>query len=187
MVCEQKLMIREYYRAKLLCVAAVMTLRHPLLLVLSFWAAFRVSPVLALNVPGHIDSKAAAKGQQLAQVNLPSSIPAERLPVETLPPADINPDLRPEPPASEVPLPQLPPVEELLGNPDSPNTPPGVTSGSDETFVVNGIQLAGSTVFTDADFADIFASYVGRPISFSELLELRSAVTERYVEKGFLT
>jgi len=183
MTCEQKLIMRAYYRTRLPVAIAAMTPRHPLALILSFLAAFWASPAFALKA----SSGKPAAPQQLAQVNLPPSIPPERLPSETLPPADVNPDLRPEPASPEVPLPQLPPVEELLGNPDGPNTPPGVTSGSDETFVITGIQLAGSTIFTDADFATIFANYIDRPISFNELLELRSAVTERYVEEGFLT
>jgi len=127
-------------------------------------------------------------GQIIAQVNLPPQLPPERIPSEPLPPADVNPGLEPGDTLPDRPLPpQLPPIDELLGDPDAPNTPGGVTSGPEETFVIDGIELAGSTVFTTADFEQVFAEYIGRPITFNELLDLRSVVTQRYVEAGFLT
>lgn len=128
-----------------------------------------------------------AKAQTLAQVNLPPSLPPESIPDEPLPPSDVDPDLRPETTFPVEPLPQLPPVEELLGDPDGANAPEDVTGNGEETFVVNGIELSGSTVFTAEDFADLFAQYVGRDITFNELLQLRSAVTQRYVDAGYLT
>ncbi|MEL6779251.1 MAG: ShlB/FhaC/HecB family hemolysin secretion/activation protein [Cyanobacteria bacterium J06597_16] len=180
---------------------------HPLLSLMSLCAVCWATPALATSTPQPVQTPAQrpnptvnsqktnpltalmpqAESQTIAQVNLPSSIPPERLPSEPLPPADINPDLRPEESFPTEPVPKLPPVEELLGDPEGSNNPTGVTNGSDETFEVNGIQLEGSTVFTNEDFADLFEQYVGRPVSFNELLQLRSAVTQRYVDAGFLT
>ncbi|MEL6350284.1 MAG: ShlB/FhaC/HecB family hemolysin secretion/activation protein [Cyanobacteria bacterium J06627_28] len=128
-----------------------------------------------------------AKAQMLAQVNLPPSLPPGSIPDEPLPPADVDPDLRPETTFPVEPLPQLPPVEELLGDPDGTNPPEDLTGNGEETFVVNGVELSGSTVFTAEDFADLFSQYVGRDITFDELLQLRSAVTQRYVDAGYLT
>ncbi|MGB3769223.1 MAG: ShlB/FhaC/HecB family hemolysin secretion/activation protein [Phormidesmis sp.] len=136
-----------------------------------------------------LDTAATTRdGSSVAQVNLPAGIdfPRDRIPAENLNPRDITPDERQDT-LPQQPLQKLPPVDELLGDPDSANAPAGITSGSDETFVVNGIELAGSSVFTTEDFADLFAEYTGRPITFNELLQLRSAVTDRYVEAGFLT
>lgn len=145
------------------------------------------------------------RGSASAQPSLPSdslpsdidSLPSELLPIPSstppLPPADISPDLRPEDRLPEQPLPQpspqLPPPDQLLMNDDldGVNTPDGVTNGSEETFVVSGFRLEGSRVFTANDFADLFAQYIGRPITFDQLLEVRSAVTQRYVEAGFVT
>lgn len=174
MLCEQKLMIREYCKVKLLLAVATMSSRRPFLFLLSVATLF-VAPVAhAETVP-----------QTIAQVSLPPSLPPDVLPTEPLPPADVTPDSRREE-LPEAPLPQLPPVEELLGDPER-NAPPDVTGSSEETFVINGIQLAGSTVFTNEDFAELFAKYTGRPVAFNELLQLRSEVTERYVNAGFLT
>ena len=135
------------------------------------------------------------RGAAIAQPSLPSA-PSEALPLAPFAgppvappglPADIIPDRRPPERLPELPLPELPPVDQLLDDTGEVNPPDGVTSGSEETFVVSGIQLAGSTVFTAADFADLFAQYIGRPITFDDLLGLRSAVTQRYVEAGFVT
>ncbi|MEO0769815.1 MAG: ShlB/FhaC/HecB family hemolysin secretion/activation protein [Cyanobacteria bacterium J06649_4] len=127
-----------------------------------------------------------AKAQSVSQINLPPSLPPEVIPSEPLPPADVAP-VEPAEPLPTMPLPQLPPVDELLGDPEDTNTPGGITNGPEETFVVTGVQLEGSTVFTSDDFADLFAQYIGRDITFNELLQLRSAVTQRYVDEGFLT
>ncbi|MEL6490479.1 MAG: ShlB/FhaC/HecB family hemolysin secretion/activation protein [Cyanobacteria bacterium J06634_6] len=125
--------------------------------------------------------------ETIAQITLPPSLPPDSIPSEPVPPADVVPDLDPGEQLPDRPLPQLPPVDELLGDPESPNTPEGITGGSEETFEISGIELVGSSIFTSDDFATLFEAYIGRPITFSELLQLRSAVTQRYVEEGFLT
>ncbi len=117
--------------------------------------------------------------------------------VAQLPPDRPIPEVIPDRPLEErlpaAPLPQLPPVEDLLTpdsrTPDSRSTdlPSEGSSGSEETFVISGIRLVGGTVFTEEDFAELFARYIGRPITFDDLLQLRSAVTQRYVDEGFVT
>jgi len=176
-------MNREHYRAKLPFAAAAMPrLRH---------LPFLLSFCVAATVPAPHQTTGSAQAQappgSTSQINLPSSLPSDRLPSEPLPPADVNPDLRPAEPLPSQPLPKLPPVDELLGNPTDNNTPEGTLGNSDQTFVIQGIQLEGSTVFTNEDFAELFATYTDRPVTFDELLELRSQVTQRYVEEGFLT
>ena len=146
------------------------------------------STVLCLATAARAQASEQAPTRSIAQINLPPGVdlPSEGIPSDILNPREIAPD-PPEETLPTTPLPKLPPVDELLGNPEDTNNPLGITSGSDETFEINGITLAGSTVFTTEDFADLFAQYIGRPITFSELLQLRTAVTERYVESGFLT
>lgn len=172
-------MIREPYRAKLNCAAAMPSYRRILFHLSLLGAVFSPAAVPTRLMPGAI-------AQSVSQINLPPSLPQDVIPEEPLPPADVLPEQQMED-LPERPLQQLPPVDELLGDPDGSNTPGGVTSGPEETFVINGIELEGSTVFTTEDFAELFAEYTGRPITFNELLQLRSAVTERYVESGFLT
>ncbi len=131
---------------------------------------------------------AIAQTPYLAQINLPSTLPPNDVPDELLSPGDVTPELRPDNglPTETLP-PKLPPIEELLGEPDGSNLPPGALEGGEETFVVSEIQLEGSTVFTNEDFANLFSQYTGVPITFNDLLQVRSAVTQRYVEAGFIT
>ena len=97
----------------------------------------------------------------------------------------------PEEPLPEEPLPPLPSPEELLppiAPPDPGDDPPAVDPGEGgPTFFIRDIQVVGNTVFSQADFADLIEPYLGRQVSFNELLQLRTAITERYVEAGYLT
>ncbi|MEO1592769.1 MAG: ShlB/FhaC/HecB family hemolysin secretion/activation protein [Cyanobacteria bacterium J06632_22] len=105
-----------------------------------------------------------------------------------LPPADetILEEQIPDTPLPSDPLPTLPDPDELLA-PVNPSGPGEDLNDADATFFVDDIQIQGSTVFTAADFADLIAPYVDRQVSFNELLQLRTAITERYVEAGYLT
>ena len=171
-------MNRESYRAKLLGASAAMSFPHSsLLLLLSCCMATWTAPAVFLSGATSVH----------AQVTLPPSLPSDALPDEPLLPADVTPEFRPDESLPEQPLPKLPPVDELLGSPDDPNTPDSATGDAEATFVVSGIQLEGSTRYTDEDFAELFAQYTGRPVTFNELLQLRSAVTQRYVDDGFIT
>lgn len=107
---------------------------------------------------------------------LPESLPERPFPEE--PP--------PEPPLPEDPLPPLPSPDELLRPETSPPSDGGFEA-PDETFYVREIQIIGSTVFSEADFADLVAPYEGRLVSFNQLLQLRSDITQRYVEAGYIT
>ncbi|MFH7243779.1 MAG: ShlB/FhaC/HecB family hemolysin secretion/activation protein [Spirulina sp.] len=92
----------------------------------------------------------------------------------------------PEPPLPDQLLPTLPPPEELLPSAE-PAPPEAPLDGTDATFFVSTIEITGSTVFSQADLADLVAPYLNRQVSFGELLELRNAITERYVTAGYIT
>jgi len=99
------------------------------------------------------------------------------------------PDLQriPEPPAPlPEPLPPLPPPEDLL---DLDRVPPDAREepGAEDTFTVASFDVIGSTVFSAAEFAAVTAPYLDRPLTFAELLEVRSAITQLYVDEGYIT
>lgn len=91
-----------------------------------------------------------------------------------------RPELLPEP------LLPLPPPENLL---DSEELPPEDDDipGGDETFTVTGFNIIDSTVFSDAELAAVTAPYLDRLLTFAELLEVRSAITQLYVDEGYIT
>ncbi|MEM9004336.1 MAG: ShlB/FhaC/HecB family hemolysin secretion/activation protein [Cyanobacteria bacterium P01_F01_bin.86] len=104
---------------------------------------------------------------------------------ETLP--GTPPDLPPEtPPPDLEPLPPLPPPDELLPLPTAPEAlPPGFEVPG--TIVVREFEVLGSTVFSATELATVTAPYTNTPITFAELLEARAAVTQLYLDAGYIT
>ncbi|MBE9033450.1 ShlB/FhaC/HecB family hemolysin secretion/activation protein [filamentous cyanobacterium LEGE 11480] len=52
---------------------------------------------------------------------------------------------------------------------------------------VSQFEITGSTVFTPADFEPITAPFQNRELTFSEVLEVRSAITKLYNQHGYIT
>ncbi|MBE9078112.1 ShlB/FhaC/HecB family hemolysin secretion/activation protein [Romeria aff. gracilis LEGE 07310] len=106
-------------------------------------------------------------------------------PPELIPPEELS---LPESPAESPAL----PAPELLVPAPSPldRVVPARRGGTvipEPTFYVESFQLIGSTVFTDADFAAVFAEYRDREITFSQLSNIAAAITQRYIDQGYLT
>lgn len=112
---------------------------------------------------------------------VPATAMAQTL--EPLPPEPVTPLPTPEPlPAPEelLPQPAVPP-----GLPDEGIDVPGADAPG--TFVVSSFRVVGSSVFSEAELAAATADFVGRPIRFSELFEARAAVTQLYVDAGYIS
>ncbi|RAM50546.1 MAG: ShlB/FhaC/HecB family hemolysin secretion/activation protein [Hapalosiphonaceae cyanobacterium JJU2] len=106
------------------------------------------------------------------------------------------PNLSPKPgePPSNQPLPEqspifLPPPEELLQPPGTTTPiPESIPSGEvTQTLIVKKFQITGSTVFSPEDFEKITKRFTNIPITFAQLLQLRSEITKFYVGKGYIT
>ncbi|UBF27674.1 ShlB/FhaC/HecB family hemolysin secretion/activation protein [Kovacikia minuta CCNUW1] len=103
------------------------------------------------------------------------------------PPQDVIPVPPQTPPVSPptAPPPQTPSPEPLLqpGPPANPTLPENVP----EVITVKQFDVVGSTVFNKADFDKITAPYTNRPISLAELFEVRSQITQLYLDRGYVT
>lgn len=108
--------------------------------------------------------------------NLPTAIPGT--PPRLVDPPTLTP-LGPE----DFLTPTAPPV------PAVPTPPAEVEPDGDvpATIVVNAFEFEGNTAFSDAELAEITQGFVGREISFSELLGARSAITQHYIDQEFIT
>lgn len=96
--------------------------------------------------------------------------------------------LPPQPSPPELELPQrLPPPEQLLPETEQPLINPDLIPNSENTFIINQFNFEGNTAFTDEELAEITKPFTNRPITFTELLQARSQVTEHYVKKGYVT
>jgi hemolysin activation/secretion protein len=107
-----------------------------------------------------------------AQIPNPNSLPSDRPPVTPLPS-----DVLPQPSQSDPldPPPQLP--ETQIPGQDDPNL----------KFKVDRIEVVGSTVFKPEDFTPVTSPYIGRELTFAELLQVKDAVTKLYTDKGYVT
>lgn len=125
----------------------------------------------------------------LAQVVTPAQLPegnsfqSQQLP----PPQDVQPR-----PSSPVPPPKppqpLPPLEDLLP-PSRPTPTPSesIPGKLPETIIVERFEVIGSTVFSPEELALVLAKFTNRPISLTEVFQARTAITELYIKKGYIT
>jgi hemolysin activation/secretion protein len=108
----------------------------------------------------------------ITQISNPNSLPGDRAPVTPLPS-----DVLPQPSQQEplVPPPQLPGTET-----------PGINDPNIK-FKVDRVEVVGSTVFKPEDFIPVTSPFVGRELTFAELLQVKDAVTKLYTDKGYVT
>jgi len=113
--------------------------------------------------------------QAIAQIPSPNSLPTDRL--ENIPVTPLPSDVLPQPSNQEqlLPPPQLPKMQ--IPAQDDPKA----------KFRVDRIEVVGSTVFKPEDFKAVTSSYVGRELTFAELLQVKDAVTKLYTDKGYVT
>jgi hemolysin activation/secretion protein len=80
----------------------------------------------------------------------------------------------------------LPPPEQLLPPPQTPQ-PPAESPEVPATIFVERFNVLGSTVFSPEELAEATQEFAGRNLSFAELLQARSAITQLYVDNGYVT
>ncbi|MBN3927594.1 POTRA domain-containing protein, partial [Nostoc sp. NMS4] len=104
---------------------------------------------------------------------------------QTLPPGRLE-DI-PDTPLPSGVLPQPPDENQLLPSPKLPNEPILEQNDPNTRFRVDRIEVLGSTVFKAEQFATVTNSFVGRELTFAELLQVRDAVTKLYTDNGYVT
>lgn len=91
-------------------------------------------------------------------------------------------------PLPEPNLPTLPPPEDLLEPNRTPTTPERSVPGKiPQTITVKKFEIKGSTVFSQKYFDKITKPLTNRPITFAEILQLRSQITKLYLDNGYIT
>jgi hemolysin activation/secretion protein len=176
------------------------------------FASLILLPSLGVWALGHALSAQAAPNEQASpgklhplqlsnNQNLPfslqksSPIPLAQTPLPTQP---LNPVPFPRDtqPPSTTPLPDLapddplPPAEELL-RPVAPSPEPvepdAPLDGDSVTLFVEGFRVVGSTVFSEAEFNEVLAPFTNRTLTITDLFAARSAVTQLYLDAGYIT
>jgi hemolysin activation/secretion protein len=81
----------------------------------------------------------------------------------------------------------LPEAEQLLppavGAPAQPAELPNIPG----PIKVDRFQVVGSSVFSKQELDATLKDFVGRPLTFAQLLQARSAVSQLYISKGYIT
>lgn len=123
--------------------------------------------------------------QTVNQAQVPSDIPRNQQPL----PGPLIPRPQPLPtPQPPTPAPLPPPSELLQPTPPTPTTPgEQLPSNVPGTFTVERFEFEGNTAFSDEQLAEVTKQFIGRALTFAELLQARSAVTDLYVRNGYIT
>ncbi|MEH2127137.1 ShlB/FhaC/HecB family hemolysin secretion/activation protein [Nostoc sp.] len=104
---------------------------------------------------------------------------------QTLPPSRL--DNLPETPLPSDVLPKPPDENQLLPSLKLPNQPILEQDDSNARFRVDRIEVLGSTVFKAEQFAAVTNPFVGRELTFAELLQVKDAITKLYTDNGYVT
>ena len=100
-------------------------------------------------------------------------------------------------PPSQIPrLPQLP--ADTLQVPETEHSPIETPSIPTPTFTpeapqieasvfVSEFSFIGNTVFTNEQLLEVAQPYLNREVSFTELVQLRSEITDLYINSGYTT
>ncbi len=101
------------------------------------------------------------------------------------PPQDVQP---PSPKTPTLPTPpQLPPPSELL-QPEQPLLKPDEPFlERSQIFTVKQFEVIGTTVFSREKLTEVLAPFTNKLITFAQLLEARSKITELYIQEGYVT
>ncbi len=101
-------------------------------------------------------------------------------------PNDIAPKVTPKTPTepSKLPAPDSLFTLPNLENSQSPQIP---SNSNSELIVVKKFEVIGSSVFSNQELENITKSYTNKPISIIELFQVRTKITELYLERGYIT
>lgn len=136
---------------------------------------------LALNGSGLVVSacftlNAVAQSTPPSGVNIPQNLP------ETIEQSIPQPPVLPRPLPDEAPS---PPPEPELQTPPTQNSP-DLTPPAGERIFIQQIEVQGNTVLQE-EIAALIQPYQNREVTFEELLQLRSEITQLYINNGYIT
>ncbi len=115
-----------------------------------------------------------------ATLNSPNLLAQATFP--SIPPGTIEPT-RPIAPLLPKTLPTPTPSPQLEPRPAPTEPAPAIEA----KIKVKKVEVLGSTVFSAEELTKVFAPFVGKEVTFEQLLEIRTAVTDLYTRNGYTT
>ncbi len=111
----------------------------------------------------------------IAQTSHPQTLPPGRL--EQIPLTPLPENILPKPPSNN----------QLLPLPTLPDQPIPTQDDSNPKFQVDHIEVVGSTIFKPEQFNAVTKPFIGRELTFVELLQIKDAITKFYTDQGYVT
>ena len=91
-----------------------------------------------------------------------------------------------EPSPPDIPE-TLPPLEEIPIPKPTPSEPSLVDPPIEGTVIVEQFEFVGSTVFSEETLRELVESFTKRPITYGELSEAATTITQFYIDNGYYT
>ncbi|MBW4623272.1 MAG: BamA/TamA family outer membrane protein [Cyanosarcina radialis HA8281-LM2] len=93
--------------------------------------------------------------------------------------------ITPVPPTEPIPTPQPSPATPLEITPPTV-TPPESRPEIPGTITVSQFEFVGNTAFSSEELSEVTAQFTNKPITFTELLQVETIVTQKYVNAGYI-
>jgi len=109
-------------------------------------------------------------------------------PQKSVIPNDLAPKITPKNTPTIPPEPtKLPPPERLFPTQPTAPSPQFPLNPNSEFIIVKKFEVLGSSVFSDRELEAITTPYLNHQISIVELLQIRTKITELYIDRGYIT
>ncbi|MFW6359320.1 MAG: ShlB/FhaC/HecB family hemolysin secretion/activation protein [Chroococcales cyanobacterium] len=86
---------------------------------------------------------------------------------------------------NELPSEELPEASPSL--PQSSVPSPAISETESETIPIQEIEITGNTAFSDTELKELINDIIGQTVPRQELLQAVDAITQRYLEEGYIT
>lgn len=111
---------------------------------------------------------------------------------------NVSPPQRPnfpelQPPIPENPIPETPipegevPIEFPTRSQSSCPQPTANPEGDRDTIIVRAFEFSGNTAFESDRLTQELAAYTNIPLTFAQLLQAKSCISDLYLQEGYLT
>jgi hemolysin activation/secretion protein len=184
---------------------------------LAFWCGVSIPGITACIAPGSaavpssteaVSSSTEAVSSSTKTANVNSGVPTDAQAIPQvgsstwlqLSQVPADPETLPEPndrflQPAPAPIPVTPeeetpiaPIDEPTPTPASePEAAPPAPDDSQIQIEVRQIEVVGSTVFDETDFAPVVQPFEGRSLTREELITVADAITQLYLDRGYIT
>ncbi|NEU83613.1 ShlB/FhaC/HecB family hemolysin secretion/activation protein [Nostoc sp. UIC 10630] len=97
-------------------------------------------------------------------------------------PSPVRPTI-PKQPTKPIP----PPADEDLLQTPTPSLPtPPKLPEIPQTIVIKGFEFLGNTAFSNEELAKVTQPFIGKPITFTELLQVEAIISKLYIDAGYI-